>query len=125
MNSDQREQIQKQKLVNTTHAATMLGVSVNTIRQWDSTGFLNSVIRTGLRGERWFSREDIEAIKHKAARPQKEKSYHDYVREFNQTLAKRYGVKPINIRELPPTPKPEKLIATISAKALNSVHSSD
>lgn len=47
------------KLFSISEAARLLGVSIDTLRRWDSTGRLPS-IRSGPRGHRFYSRADIE-----------------------------------------------------------------
>ena len=49
----------KNRLVSIGKAAELLGISIDTLRRWDESGRLNS-IRSGLRGHRYYLREDIE-----------------------------------------------------------------
>ncbi len=47
------------KLLSIGQAAKLLGVSIDTLRRWDSAGRLRS-IRTGIRGHRFYNRSDID-----------------------------------------------------------------
>ncbi|VVA44415.1 conserved hypothetical protein [Candidatus Roizmanbacteria bacterium] len=47
------------KLLSIGQVAELLGISIDTLRRWDSAGRLRS-IRSGVRGHRFYNRSDID-----------------------------------------------------------------
>ena len=47
------------KLLSIGQTARLLGVSIDTLRRWDSTGHLRS-IRSGPKGHRFYNKSDID-----------------------------------------------------------------
>ncbi|GAI64579.1 unnamed protein product [marine sediment metagenome] len=57
----QKPDLQSKVMLRTSEVAQLLGVHVNTVRHWSQKGILKSR-RIGPRGDRRFSREDIDAF---------------------------------------------------------------
>jgi DNA-binding transcriptional MerR regulator len=55
----------EQDLLSVRRAAKALGVGINTIRNWDKSGYLKPAFRVGNLGHRRYTREQIEEIKAK------------------------------------------------------------